>query len=134
MADFFSSTAVNASEQVLFDYLSTVANLPRYFSRMTSAEPGDGDEVHTTARLPDGQQVRADAWFRVDREARRIEWGSEGQSTYRGRLEVSVKSDTVWVDVHVHTTRVHDGDPIVQHGVDDTVTTIKKLVEQAGVG
>ncbi len=134
MADFFSSTAVNASEQVLFDYLSTVANLPRYFSRMTSAEPGDGDEVHTTARLPDGQKVRGDAWFRVDRGARRIEWGSEGASAYRGRLEIRVQSETVWVDVHVHTTRVQDGDPIVQHGVDDTVATIKKLVEDAGVG
>ena len=118
----------------MFAYLSTVANLPRFFSRMTSAEAGDGDEVHTTARLPDGQKVRGDAWFRVDRGARRIEWGSEGASASRGRLEIRVQSDTVWVDVHVHTTRVQDGDPIVQHGVDDTVATIKKLVEEAGVG
>jgi len=134
VADFFSSTAVEASEQVLFEYLSTVANLARYVPRLTSAEPGDGDDVRTVARMADGQEIRGDAWFRVDRAARRVEWGSEGPSAYRGRLEVSSKSETVWVDVHVHTTRVRDGDPNVQHGVDDTVATIKKLVEDGDVG
>ncbi len=133
MADFFSSTTVDTSEQVLFEYLSSVVNIPRYFPRLTSAVPGDGNDVHTVARMPDGQEVRADAWFQVDRTARRIEWGSGGPNAYRGRLEVSSKSEAVWVDVHVHTTRVQDGDPNVQHGVDDTVATIKKLVEKDGV-
>lgn len=134
VADFFDSTAVDVSERVLFDYLSTVANLPRYLTRMISAEPGDGDEVRTTVGLPDGEEVRGASWFRVDRAAQRIEWGSEGPSGYRGRLAVTSTSGTVWVDVHVHTTRVADGDPNVQHGVDDTVATIKKLVEEGGVG
>jgi len=118
VADFFGSTAVDASEQVSFDYLSTVANLPRYLTRMISAEPGDGDEVRTTVGLPDGQEVRGALWFRVDRAAQRIEWGSDGPSGYRGRLAVTSTAGTVWVDVHVHTTRVADGDPNVQHGVD----------------
>ncbi len=125
---------VDASEKVLFDYLSTVSNLPRYFSRMTSVEPGDGEEVRTTARMPDGHEVRADAWFRVDHAARRVEWGSEGPSEYRGRLEVTAESGSVRVQVHVHTTRVEDGDPDVQRGVDDTVATIKTLVEDHRIG
>lgn len=81
MADFRASTTVNAAEGALFDYLSTVQNLPHYFSRMTSATPGDGEQVHTTAQMPDGTQVEGDAWFHVDDSAQRIEWGSEGPTT-----------------------------------------------------
>lgn len=32
---------------------------------MTSAEPGTGEEVHTSARIPGGHEVCAAAWFRV---------------------------------------------------------------------
>jgi uncharacterized protein YndB with AHSA1/START domain len=45
MGDFQASTTVDADANALFDYLSQVSNLPRYFARMTSAEPGDGAEV-----------------------------------------------------------------------------------------
>jgi hypothetical protein len=57
MGDFQATTTVTAAEGALFDYLSQVQNLPHHFGQMTSAEPGDGEQVHTTARLPDGQQV-----------------------------------------------------------------------------
>jgi len=65
----------------LFDYLSDVGNLPRYFSRMTSAQPGQGEEVRTTAKMPDGTEAQGDAWFRVDQSAQRIAWGPKPGST-----------------------------------------------------
>lgn len=134
MGDFRATTTVNAAEGALFDYLSQVGNLPDYFARMTSAEPGDGEEVHTTAQMPDGQQVEGDAWFRVDDQARRIEWGSEGANDYRGSLEVTGTGGTSEVVVAMHTTRVPDGNGEVQQGLEDTVATIKRLVEQQNVG
>jgi len=130
MGDFQATTTVGADERALFDYLAEVGNLPSYFSRMTSAKPGDGEEVRTTAELPDGSQVEGDAWFRVDEEARRIEWGSEGANDYHGSLEVSAAGEGAEVLVRLHTTRVPDGDPQVQDGLDDTVATIRRLVEQ----
>lgn len=133
MGDFQATATVHATEGALFDYLSQVGNLPDYFARMTSAAPGDGEEVHTTAQLPDGQQVEGDAWFRVDAGAHRIEWGSEGPHDYRGSLEVTATGGTSEVAVRVHTTRVPDGDGAVQQGLDDTVATIKRLVEQQNV-
>lgn len=134
MADFQATTTVNADAGALFEFLSDVRNLPRYFSRMSSARPGDGNEVHTEARLPDGTAVEGDAWFEVDREARRIEWGAEGASGYRGSLEVADigtgsgpgSEVTVWL----HTTRVPEGDESVQSGLDATVTAVRQLVEE----
>ncbi len=130
MGDFEARTTVDTDENALFDYLSQVSNLPRYFTRMTSAEPGDGAEVHTVARMPDGQQVEGNAWFTVDDEARRIEWGSEGPHDYHGSLQVSAAGPGAEVHARLHSTRVGDGDTEVQQGLDDTLATVKRLVEQ----
>ena len=126
MADFSGTTTVPAAPQVLMDYLSDVANLPKYFSRMTSARPGDGEEVKTTAKMPDGTEVQGDAWFRVSDNA--LEWGSEGPSDYRGSLEVRPSGDGSEVTVRLHTTRVDAGDPEVQDGITETLENIKKQI------
>jgi uncharacterized membrane protein len=131
MADFTGTTRVSSSPDALFDYLGDVRNLPHYFARMTSAEPGDGDEVHTTARMPDGSETRGDAWFRVDEEARRIEWGSEGPSSYSGHLLVREVAGGSEVEVSVHTTRVEAGDAGAQGGIDETLAAIKAQAERA---
>lgn len=132
MADFTGTTTVSVPTSALFDYLSDVANLPKYFSRMTSARPGQGEEVRTTARMPDGTEVQGDAWFRVDRDAQRIEWGSEGPSEYSGSLDVRPSGEGSEVEVRLHTTRVESGDREVQDGVDETLSNIKAQTEPTG--
>lgn len=129
MADFRATTTVDATEDAVFDFLSQVQNLPRYFARMTSARPGDGDEVHTTAVLPDGSEVEGDAWFRVDEDAHSIAWGSEGPHDYHGSVEVGDAPDGSAVQVRLHTTRVAEGDPEIQADLDATLATVKQLVE-----
>lgn len=131
MGDYSGTTTVSASEADLFDYLSDVGNLPRYFARMTSAAPGDGQEVRTTARMPDGTQVQGDAWFRVDQAAKHIDWGSEGPSDYAGRLDVTADGDGSTVTVYLHTTRGEGRE--VQDGIDETLAKIKELVERGAV-
>lgn len=129
MADFTESTTIDMPAQALFDYLSEVGNLPKYFARMTSAEPGDGEEVHTTARMPDGTEVAGEAWFRVSESSQRIEWGSEGPNDYSGYLDVTPAGDTSTVEVHIHTTRVEDQDQQIVDGLRETLGSIKQQVE-----
>ncbi len=129
MGDFTGSTTVDAPPDALFDYLSDIGNLPDYFTRMTSAKPGDGREVHTTARMPDGQEVEGDAWFTVDDEAQRIEWGSEGPNDYHGYVDVTPSGNGSSVEVHLHTTRVEDGDSQVDDGIRETLANIKRQAE-----
>lgn len=129
MADISGSTTVDADASTLFDYLSDVSHLPDYFARMTEATPGEGEEVHTRAEAPGGTEVEADAWFRVDDEARTIEWGSEGASGYRGRLTVTAAGDGSQVQVDLHTERVSAEDDEVRSGIDETLRTIKRIAE-----
>lgn len=131
MGDFTGSTTVDVPPAALFDYLSEVSNLPHYFTRMTSAQRGDGQEVHTTAKMPDGKEVEGDAWFTVDNQAQRIEWGSEGPNDYHGYVDVTPSGDGSSVEVHLHTTRVEDGDSQVDDGIRETLTNIKQQAERA---
>jgi uncharacterized membrane protein len=130
VAEHTRSASVDAPADQLFDYLSDVENLPRYFDSMTSAEPAGGDAVRTTANV-DGQKVEGEAWFRVDDGARRIEWGSEGPNDYSGWLSVANgDGGGSTVEVHVSTERAANGD--VDEGLEQTLDNIKRLVEEQG--
>lgn len=129
MADFTGTTTVSVPATALFEYLSDVNNLPKYFARMTSARPGQGEEVTTTAKLADGTEVQGNAWFRIDKQAQRIEWGSEGPSAYSGSLDVNADGNGSSVRVRLHTTRVADGDREVQDGITETLDNIKRQAE-----
>jgi len=130
VTDYTGSSRVDAPADALFDYLSDVGNLPDYFSRMRSAAPGEGEEVHTVAEGPDGQTVEGDAWFRVDQEAKRVEWGSEGPNDYHGHLDVSEEGRSSRVEVHISTARVTSDE--VDRGIEETLASIRRLVEDEG--
>ena len=126
MAEYESSAEVAAPAQQLFDYLADVSNLPKYFSRMTSAEPAEGDAVHVSAEV-NGKTEEGEAWFKVDRGAQSLSWGSEGPNDYHGRLEVTGQGDTSTVTVTISTERASGSQ--IQDGVDETVANVKRLVE-----
>src|SRR5947209_12677414 len=88
MGDHQRSQDVDAPADRLFGYLSKVGNLPRYFAAMTSAEPAGGDAVRGTARV-NGSTEQGEARFRVDREGRHLDWGSEGPNDDHGFLAVT---------------------------------------------
>ncbi len=138
MTEHRGSIDIQAEPDALFAYLSDVSNLPRYFDRMTSARPAEGDRIEVTARLdgvdgaPQGE-VEGEAWFRVDQEQHRIEWGSPGPNDYHGWLTVSGGSGSATrLEVGVDTTRAANGE--VDDGISQTLDNIKRLVEQANVG
>ncbi len=132
MAEYQNATEVSAPADTLFDYLSDVGNLPDYFSRMRSATPAEGEAVRTVAEGPGGKTVEGEAWFRVDRDALRVDWGSEGPGDYSGHLQVTPTDAGSRVEVHISTDRVESDQ--VQQGVDETVATIKQKVEAQGAG
>lgn len=135
MGDFERSTTVDAPVDDLFEFLSKVENLPRYMERMTEAHSLAGDEVSVEARIEPGdvgsegsedgeRTVRGEAWFRIDADARRLEWGAEGPHDYRGELEVSATDGGSTVTVRLHT--LHDA-PGIEDGLDETLANIQRL-------
>lgn len=126
MGDYRKSQDVDAPAGQLFAYLSDISHLPRYFPAMTSAEPAGKNAVRVVANL-NGTTREGEAWFRVDRERRHLEWGSEGPNDYHGSLDVDGDGRTSSVAVFLHTER-HDSGGIEQ-GIADTLAAVKRLVE-----
>ena len=126
MGDYSGTADIATPAGQLFDYLSKITNLPRYFTAMTSAEPAGQDKVHVVADV-DGVTREAEAWLRVDPERRHLEWGSEGPDNYHGYLDVSGDGATASVTVFLHTERAGSGD--IDRGIAGTLAEIKRLAE-----
>jgi uncharacterized membrane protein len=129
MPDYQQEATVSAPASALFDFLSDVRNLPKYFDKMESAEPRDGGEaVVTEAKLGDGRTVEGEAWFRVDSAAQKVSWGAEGPSGYHGELTVTGDDGTSRVTVALHSEKEHRQS--VDDGLRTTLENIRKLVEE----
>ncbi len=115
---------VDSDPAAVFDYVSEVANLPRYFDSMTSAEATGPEEVHVTAEVPDGGHQEGTAWFRVDEERRRLEWGSERTSSYSGWLEVGPDGDGSEVRLGITMERDDEDD-----GIGRTLDNLRRQIE-----
>ena len=127
MGDHERSATVDAPPDRLFGYLSDVGNLPRYFAAMESAEPSGGGQVHTVADV-DGHRVEGDAWLTAEDGSRSMRWGSPGPNDYSGELSVAAEGGGSRVTVRLHTG--HGDAGTVDRGLDETLATIKRNVEQ----
>jgi len=131
MPDYRRSQTIQAPPERLFDHLSQIENLPRYFQGMTSAEPGDSPgQIKVTADV-DGKQVAGTAEFHVLQDANRIEWAAKGPNEYHGWLQVHGEGDRSEVEVHIATGRTAEAGDI-EAGLERTLGEIRRLVE-AGV-
>jgi len=77
----------------------------------------------------DGITREGEAWFRVDRERRHLEWGSEGPDNYHGNLDVTGDGATASVTVFLHTERAGSG--YIDRGIASMLAEIKRLAEAA---
>jgi len=133
MADYRRERDFDTHPDRLYNYLADVANLPSYFTQMTSAHKVGPREVHTTAEVEmPGQgrrRVEGEVWFRTDKQARQIEWGSEGANNYRGRVLVSERDDQgCSVLLKISTEAEHPG---VEEGIDKTLDNIARATDRA---
>lgn len=126
MADHEGNIQVAAPAQQLFDYLADIRHLTDYFAAMTSVEPAKGAAVHVVAEV-NGSREEGEAWFRVDNDKQHIEWGSEGDSGYRGLLDVTGDDQSSTVTVQLHTE--HGAADQISDGISTTLRQVKELVE-----
>jgi hypothetical protein len=145
MADYERSATVDAPADELFEYLSTVENLPAYMDRMTSVRSLPGDEVEVEATVqpgdvgsdsasPDGsvgggRTVAGDAWFTIDADTKTLHWGSEGPHDYHGELQVTGDGASSTVTVRLHTLHEAEG---VEDGIERTLANIQRLAGNDG--
>lgn len=125
MPAYHRSRTLHAGEDRVFEYLADVRNLPKYFDRMTEAKPAGGDKVDVSAEVH-GETEEGEAWFRVDRTARRIQWGSE-TSPYTGVLNLRTEQDRTVVDIELRTE--HTATDEINQALDATLDHIRDQVE-----
>lgn len=142
--DFEQSTIVNADADAIFEFLSDVRNVPQYLPTVKNAEPQQGDRIRTQGQAGD-HPYDSDGHFRVDQQARRLEWGSDGENDYRGWMEVQSQGAQSQVKVHIHfappaqmaqkmaeRSPDHSFESAMNEGIGKTLESIKRICEGTG--
>lgn len=143
--DFEQSITVNAPAEGIFAYVSNVQNVPEYLPTIKSAQPQQGERIRTQGQVGE-KTYDADGHFRVNRESRRLEWGSDGENEYGGRLEVREQGDSQSeVSVYIHynprpetlqrmieKSPDHSFEGAMNEGIQKTLESIKRICEGTG--
>lgn len=144
MSDYIHSLRVEARADQVFDYVSDIHNLPDYLPTVRRAEPQGNERVAIEGNAS-GNAYASDGFFKVDRNQRRMEWGSDGENEYRGRLEVREMDGGKACDVSVHLSftprpdlaqrfedQTGDRDRTVRQGIETALASIKNACEGHG--
>jgi uncharacterized protein YndB with AHSA1/START domain len=132
MADYERTIELAAPADRAFERLADPANMPKYVAMMTTAVPAGGETLHVAAEVQ-GRHEEGDTHLHADPAARRLEWGGEGGSGYRGWLEVAEAAGGSTATIHIHAQHDSaDDDAVINRAFDETMRRMKDLVEQGG--
>ena len=100
--------------------------------------PQEGERVRVQGEVA-GQSYDSDGFFKVDKDQRRMEWGSDGENNYQGWLEVQPDGDDaslvivhLWFEPRADQEKqfeqqTGDRDRTIQRGLEDALSLDKKL-------
>lgn len=131
MTTYSRSHRVDVPADRVYQLVSDVSKLPRYFPQMTSATPTEGDQIHTTAVVDVGdgqgpQEVSGQAWYRTDAAARTVTWGAPGPNDYQGSMIIEEAGDQAsTVVLEIRTESAHPG---IDDDIDETLDRLTQAV------
>lgn len=143
--DFEQTITVDAPAGQIFDFLADVRNVPQYLPTVKNAQPQQGERIRTVGQSGD-HSYDSDGHFRVDHQARRLDWGSDGENEYSGWMEVHGDGNAPsQVKVHIHfapqpemAQRMaehspgHSFESVMNEGISKTLESIKRICEGTG--
>jgi len=91
MAEYTGSIEIEHPAAEVFAFLADPRHLPHYLPTVRGVECEGGPEGVlrlTVSGEAEGHAYHDTGWLRADQGARRLDWGSESRSDYRGWLEV----------------------------------------------
>jgi len=136
MRDFAGATTIATSPDQLFDYLADARHLPDYFPKALSATAGSGEDLTVVLDL-DGEVVEVDAWYRVDRDRRFVQWGVPAAG-FQGWLAVAADPAgselTVSVQKPVRDSGYdEDAEDRTDAEIRDTILVIRSIMSRIAV-
>ena len=143
--EFERSITVSAGADSIFEFISDVKNVPQYLPTVKNAQPQQGERIRTQGQAGD-RSYDSDGHFRVDKQSRRLEWGSDGENDYSGWLEVQGSGGSQSeVKVHIHyapkpevlqhmveRSPDHSFESAMNEGISKTLESIKRICEGKG--
>jgi Polyketide cyclase / dehydrase and lipid transport len=149
--EYEQSQPIDASPEVVFAWLSDVANLPEYLPPVVassgegpSAEGVPGQRIRSTLEYP-GQEERrtfdAEGYLTVNDRERTMEWGAEAGRDYSGWLTVANRGEG-GSEVVVHLSFgersvepqmqewAPEGRDPLSEGVSATLESIRRQIEE----
>ena len=142
--EFEQSITVAAPADGIFDFVSDVKNVPQYLPTVKNAQPQQGERIRTQGQVGE-RSYDSDGHFRVDKQTRRIEWGSDGENDYNGWLQVQGGGSQSQVTVHIHfapkpeivqhmveRSPEHSFESAINEGISKTLESIKRICEGKG--
>ena len=143
--EFEQSITVAASADSIFDFIADVRNVPQYLPTVKNAQPQQGERIRTQGQVGE-RSYDFDGHFRIDKQAQRLEWGSDGENDYSGWLEVQGGGDSQsQVRVHIHyapqpemaqrmaeRSSGHSFESAMSEGINKTLESIKRICEGKG--
>jgi hypothetical protein len=142
MSEYEQSLAIQASPQAVFEFVSSVQNLPRFMPTTQHAQALGGEQVRVEGEVK-GHQYAADGQFHVDPSAQRLEWKAD-EGYYSGWLQVRPTGDGTASEVTIHialqgyapgtTAQQRPTDQQIERGLADALTSIKESVQSATDG
>lgn len=148
MQNYEQTQVVEAPADDVFAWLCDVNNLPHYLPPVREASvegesaPGTpGRRISMRVGIPDRYETEGEGYLDVDRDARRMEWGSEMGRDYSGWLAVEENADGASV-VRVHLSfgprsveeqvqeeSADDRNPL-EESVSATLESIRRQIEE----
>lgn len=140
--EFEQSITVAAPANDVFEFVSDGKNVPQYLPTVKSAQPQPGERIRTQGQVGD-RSYDSDGHFRINKQAHRIEWGSDGENDYNGWLEVQDNGSRSLVTVHIHyapqpetlqrmSERGNSFESAMNEGISKALESIKRICEGKG--
>lgn len=99
MEEYTGRIAVDRSPAEVFAFLADIRQMPRYLPTVRHVEPTGTDRVAVEGEA-DGHAYRDEGWLRMEAEARRMRWGTDG-GDYGGEMVVHAVGGRAEVEVRL---------------------------------
>jgi hypothetical protein len=133
MAGFDGSRAFEVTADALWAVVADPARLADWVPTMRLAQPSGKEEVHVEGESH-GHPYSLDSMLRIDETERRLDWGTEGDDSYRGSLRVTERP--LGSEVHLHVAIPDDrlgpspdsAAAEIRRGIDDVFDRLAGLI------
>lgn len=136
MNTYEDQIAIRADADRIVDFIGDVRNLPKYLPTTRQAQPQGPGRVRVLGEAH-GHSYDDDGYLRCDRQARRLEWGSD-EGHYRGSMQVEkVGEDEARVSVRIELdpsrrSVIGPSDGDIRDGMRKSLESIRNHLEGTG--